>query len=400
MWSDSLRGEQATAAGAPRANTVLLAGPGTGKTFVLVRRVQYLVEVAGVSPEEIVALTFSRAAAAEMRTRLEEDLGQIARKVKVSTLHSFALRKLLRNGAHQLPQPLRVADDWEERWVVVEELAQLLGKMVKEIRNYDDGFLDRLSDDWDTLAIDGEGWQSGFADPQALGMWQRHRWVYGYTLRSELVYQLLAELRANPDFDLGKITELPVDEYQDLNRCDLNTVGLIADRTGAFVYAAGDDDQSIYSFRHAVPEGIRSFDKDYPKTQRLTLRECLRCGAGVVTLANWLIAQEENREPKELESITSWLAKVDLLRFANQEAEAAALARAVKAEIDEGTKAEEILILVRSDANSRISSAVQEALQKLEVAMYLPRPPKTTDSDVQRVIEYIILSLGSTGRRS
>lgn len=159
MWSDDLRAEQAASAGAHRAHTVLLAGPGTGKTLVLARQVQYLVESVGVPPEEILALTFSRAAAAEMRGRLEECLGDVAKRVTVSTLHAFALRKLLRNGAHQLPQPLRVAGDWEERWIVVEELARMLGKQVKDIRNHKDGFLDRLSDDWDTLAIDGEGWQ-------------------------------------------------------------------------------------------------------------------------------------------------------------------------------------------------------------------------------------------------
>jgi DNA helicase II / ATP-dependent DNA helicase PcrA len=393
MWSDNLRPEQAAAAGASRAHAVLLAGPGTGKTFVLVRRVEYLIEDLGVPAEEILALTFSRAAAAEMRARLDERLEAASKRVRVSTLHAFSLRKLLQNGASQLPAPLRVAGDWEERWVIVEELAHLLGKRVKDIKNNRDGLLDRLSDDWDTLDAAGDDWEDGFPDPKFLSVWQRHRWIYGYTLRSELVYQLLTELRANPEFDLGKISELLVDEYQDLNRCDLDTIALVAERTGAFVYVAGDDDQSIYSFRHAIPAGIRGFSQDYAESNRLTLSECLRCGEDVVRLVNWLIAQELNREEKELISITPWTASVHLLRFPNQEAEAAAVARSVQVDIEEGTKPEDILILVRSDTAGRISSAVQAALSKYDIEVYLPRAAKIEGAEVQRVLEYLTLAL-------
>ena len=60
--------------------------------------------------------------------------------------------------------------------------------------------MERLADDWDTLHVDGTGWEEGFPDPQFLGAWRRHRQVYGYTLRRELVYQLLTELRSNPEF--------------------------------------------------------------------------------------------------------------------------------------------------------------------------------------------------------
>ena len=132
-WDDNLREQQRGVAGEARRHLVLLAGPGTGKTYVLVRRVEHLIEVHDVSPGKITALTFPRAAAAEMRQRLEDRLGDAGRKVRVSTLHSYALRELLREGASQLPSPLRVAGDWEERWVVVKELARLLGRNVNAI---------------------------------------------------------------------------------------------------------------------------------------------------------------------------------------------------------------------------------------------------------------------------
>lgn len=393
-WDEGLRiPEQRDVAGSERGNHLVLAGPGTGKTFVLVRRVQYLTEVHRISSRRITALTFTRAAAAEMRDRLQSRLGADGDQVRVSTLHSFALRELLREGSLGLPDPVRVAGDWEERWVVVEELARLLGRTVRDIRNdRGEGALDLLADDWENLAADNSGWEAGYPDPEFLGAWRRHRGVYGYTLRAELVYQLLCELRANPDFTPGRNTRvLLIDEYQDLNRCDLNTIAMLAGRTEAEVFAAGDDDQSIYSFRHAHPAGIRSFVSDYAPATRLVMTECLRCGPEIVHLANWLIQQERDREPKHLVSVTDWSSEVQLLRFLNQNDEADGVARLVDYLISEGTPLEEILILLKSDARGRVSRLLDEHLAGHGNLVYLPRRSADVDESVQTLLEYLIL---------
>lgn len=392
-WNDGLRDGQRACAGAPRQHLVILAGPGTGKTFVLVRRIQYLVEELTVSPKRILALAFTRAAAAEMRSRLEDTLADTGTRIRVSTLHSYALSELLRQGAQQLPAPVRVAGDWEERRVVVEELARLLERMVLQISNSKGtGALDLLADDWDTLAADGEGWESGHADPQFLTAWRRHREVYGYTLRSELVYQLLCELRSNPDFSPASPFEVVlVDEYQDLNRCELDATRFLVQRSGAELLAAGDDDQSIYLFRHAHPTGIRTFTSSYPANQ-LQMTECLRCGPEIVEIANWLITQEHNRVPKELVSVTTWSASVRLIKFRDQTDEASSVARIVQREIAAGTPAHEILILMKSDTAGRISGAVRSALQDRGLRAYLPRAQRDPDNSLQMLLEYLILS--------
>lgn len=372
----------------------MLAGPGTGKTYVLVRRVQNLIEVHGVSPGRILALTFTRAAAAEMRHRLEDRLGDVGKRVRVSTIHSFALREILRNGARQLPSPLRVVGDWEERHVVVEELARILNRNVADVHNNSGtGALDLLADDWDTLSADGEGWEVGHADPQFLSAWRRHREIYGYTLRSELVYQLLCELRSNPEFSPSSEAEVVlVDEYQDLNRCDLDAVKCLIERANAEIFASGDDDQSIYSFRHAHPAGIRGFDETYPSSTRSTMTECLRCGPDVVTFSNWVIGHEPNRVQKSLVSATPWSASVHLLRFVDQQDEAAEVTRIVKQAIVSGTPPEEILILMKSDANDRVSRALQESLGKEEIKAYLPRAKRATSNSLQILLEYLLLA--------
>jgi DNA helicase II / ATP-dependent DNA helicase PcrA len=399
-WDEDLRPEQRSVAEHPRENAVLLAGPGTGKTHTLVRRIEWLIEVEEVPPKAITAITFTRAAAAEMRERLEERLGRVARAIRILTLHSYALRSLLRKGGGMLPRPLRVAGDWEEREVVVEELARLLGRRVSEIRNNRDGALDRLADDWDTLAIDGSGWEQGHPNPDFLGAWQRHREVCGYTLRGELVYQLLVELRSDSEFVPDpQMAVLLVDEYQDLNQCDLSTIRLLAERTGAETFVAGDHDQSIYSFRHAHPEGIRRFTDDYPSARRRTLGGCLRCGPEIVDLANWLIQQELEREKKELVSITEWDSTVDLVRFSDQEEEARGVAQIVTKEVAAGTPPEDILVLVKSDNLNRIADAVTRELEDSRLETYRPRAAVAENEDVHRLVGFLNLVRSVEGGR-
>ncbi|MEW6367743.1 MAG: UvrD-helicase domain-containing protein [Acidobacteriota bacterium] len=159
-WDDHLLPEQRVAAAHSGAHARLLAGPGTGKTLTLTRHICYLVERKCIPPEEIVAVTFTRAAARELRRRTEDVLGT-GRAPRVSTLHSFALRQLLRNATRvtALPQPLRIADDWEERHIILEDLKSLLGlKWVNEAR----ALLNDLSADWQSLTADGADWERRF----------------------------------------------------------------------------------------------------------------------------------------------------------------------------------------------------------------------------------------------
>lgn len=390
-WDEGLRNQQREATGGPTSHTVLLAGPGTGKTYVLVRRVQYLIDVEHIAPRSIIALTFTRAAAAEMRSRLEQRLGETGRRVRVSTLHSFALSELVRREIAAIERPIRVVGDWEERHVVLEELKRLLKRRVTDVRDA----LHRLADDWNSLAIDGDGWEQGYPDAQFISAWQQHRAVYGYTLRDELVYQLLVGIRTEPDWRPGKSCDvLLVDEYQDLNMCDLTTIALIAERHGADVFATGDDDQSIYSFRHAHPAGIRGFTDDYESAQRKTLEECLRCGPAIVDISNWLIGQERDREPKTLTSVTAWEGSVHLLRFANQAREAEQLAELIDREIELGTPAHEILILLRSDKKQKVSKLLERQLNGLGRNCYLPRRELEVETSAQIILEFLVLASG------
>lgn len=363
-WGVGLRLDQRAAASHDGGNARLLAGPGTGKTLTLRARVAFLVLSQGVEPEDITALTFTRAAAAELRSRVDKALeGKVAGRPRITTLHSFALRMLLRNARllDALPQPLRIADDWEERHIIQEDLKARLGTKIKVVREH----LLALSADWDTLRADDTAPNPLKADASFVGEWLEHRTIYGYTLRSELVYQLKRALEQRDDltFERG-FKHLLVDEYQDLNKCDLSVVAQIAKR-GARLFAAGDDDQSIYGFRHANPEGIRRFDRDHAPSDDLPLGTCMRCDRAVMELSRFVADLDTSRLIKPWDAREeAGPGEVRLLRFANGDEEAAGIASLCKYLTTEGKlKPEEILILIRSDQNGAFSTPLAAQME-------------------------------------
>ena len=342
----------------------LLAGPGTGKTLTLTRRIAYLVSEKGIPPGKILVLTFTRAAAFELRKRIAEILGdQQGKLVHVSTLHSFALRQLLRNSnlIVSLPHPLRIADDWEERNIILEDLKSILHSNLNTIRNK----FNLLSADWQTLDADNEEWENKFSDPNFIGAWRQHRKVFGYTLRSELVYQLKRALEQIGEFSLeSDYSHLLIDEYQDLNRCDLAVIHALRDK-GIEVFVAGDDDQSIYGFRYAHPDGIRKFTEEFTPSESLTLDTCVRCDRRIIDLSLFVANLDPNRIKKPLKPRkNAEKGDVYILRFKDQYEEARGVARICAYLINQkGYKPSDVLILMRSDRNRAFSSVIKEALK-------------------------------------
>jgi len=342
----------------------LLAGPGTGKTTTLTKRVRYLLLEKGVDPHSIAVLTFTRAAAYNLRREISKELSEYKIDIPyISTLHSFALRQLLRNSeiVDRLPLPLRIADDYEERWIIQEDIKKILG--LDGIEDVKDKF-NNLSSDWQSLKADEEDWEKRYPEPQFLGAWQEHREVFGYTLRSELVYQLKRALEQNPDFDIeGPIEHLLVDEYQDLNRCDLAVIKEIVER-GAELFCAGDDDQSIYGFRGADPEGIRRFPEDYNPHALLELEYCRRCDRRIIDLASFVADLDPGRIPKPLRPVDdAGDGEVRILYFRNQKDEASGVAKLCRYLCEHGYNPGKIMILLRSDRYGAFSNPLKEALE-------------------------------------
>jgi DNA helicase-2/ATP-dependent DNA helicase PcrA len=387
-WDYNLSPEQRVAASHIGSHARLLAGPGTGKTLVLTRRVIYLISKSKIQPNDILALTFTRAAAKELRQRITSELADEVGSPTISTLHSFALKTLLLHGAgRRLPNPIRIADDWEERNIIEEDLKTILElNDVRDARNK----LKELSSDWEQLTADQADYR--FPDPKFQGAWQEHRQIFGYTLRAELVFQLKHSLEEGI-VQLDQLQkQILVDEYQDLNPCDLAVVRALTNAR-AELYAAGDDDQSIYGFRFADPEGIRRFPREYDPASLLTLQECQRCGSQILSISDYVAKQDTRRTPKILNPVSNaQQGEVQILNFANQYREAEGIAQICRWLIEKrNLPPEEILILLRGDRYGVFSTTIRESLEQLKLPVgIVTNPLECLDHDDGRIFLSIL----------
>ena len=264
----------------------------------------------------------------------------------------------------------RVADDWEERWVIQEDLKVLLG--VARIKAVQDR-LKALAAAWET-----EPGVPPMVDPDLLGALTKDKQRYRYVLRSELVFLLYGELGSDPDLLRAPYKHVVVDEYQDLNKCDVAVLDELG-RRGAALYVAGDDDQSIYQqLRHAYPDAIRGFITNHPSAGDLTLSICIRCDREIVKLATEVISQEVGRVPKTLEPYpTAGPGIVELLTFPEQVSEARGIAGLTKKFVDAGVAYDQIMILLRSDWQGRFSDVILDALNAIGVPARVRTPDKS-----------------------
>jgi DNA helicase-2/ATP-dependent DNA helicase PcrA len=198
------------------------------------------------------------------------------------------------------------------------------------------------------------------------GIWEHHRNNFGYSLLSELPYRLLRALQDHPELNLGTWRLLVVDEYQDLNQCDLSVLREITDR-GRYLVAAGDDDQSIYSFRRAYPVGIRRFvDDDYPGAADYPLSISQRCSTSLLAWARHVIEGLPGRShrPPLTPGPDCVPGEARYLRFDDwgQEADGAArLAEWLTRTRD--VPPEEIAIMFRTNPYERWSGPIAERLE-------------------------------------
>ncbi len=293
-WDDGLSGVALNIAATRKSPLRVNAGPGTGKSYALKRRVARHLEE-GVDPERILAVTFTRNAA----QNLVEDLHSLGvdgcENIQARTLHSWCFELLNRQEVfgylNRVPRPLVT---FNKAGTLQFEAAPMLSDLIFA----DQTFRPRknctqriraFEASWARLQSEEPGWTQDPVDQtleQTLVSWLRfHRAI----LIGELVPESLRFLRNNPaSYARAAFDHVLVDEYQDLNKAEQMLIDLIAGAGTSSI--VGDANQSIYSFRYANPEGIGEFKTRFPLTHDESLVECRRCPQRVVVLANHLIS--------------------------------------------------------------------------------------------------------------
>jgi DNA helicase-2/ATP-dependent DNA helicase PcrA len=284
----------------------LVAGPGTGKSKTIEKRVA-LVLGSGVAPDSVYVISFTRATCRELRSRIIQHCqnlpcAQAATEVRVSTMHALALRILRSAGvlAQLFPHEPIVLDNWEQESVYDPEFSATAGcnpSRAEQIRLAHDAA-------WQTLNPQ-EIAQRAISSNEAQFFTSFHaarRHLYCCVLPGELIYRCVEAIQQgtiNPA-QMPSISHLVVDEYQDLNACDQEFIHLLTTTGATTLFVAGDDDQSIYSFRHADPTGLVNFTGRYAGASTHVLSDCFRCTPAVLTPALRMIAVNPNRLNKPL----------------------------------------------------------------------------------------------------
>lgn len=287
-WSDNLSGVHFEIAADANTPLHILAGPGTGKTFAMMRRVARLLEQ-NVEPERILTLSFTRTGATDLQAQLVKLGTPGVHSVRASTLHSLCF-SLLNQAAvfpltNRTPRPLL---SYEVRYLEL-DMADMFGGL-REVRR----LLEAYEAAWARLQTDVPGGPSSQIDIAYHAAVLRWLTYHGAMLIGELVPLMLAFAEHNPAGDLiPAFAHVLVDEYQDLNKAEQALVDRLA--RGGSLAIIGDDCQSIYSFRHANPEGIRQFPATHAGTVAKTILESRRCPPNIVAMSNSLIANEPAR---------------------------------------------------------------------------------------------------------
>lgn len=329
-WDEGLDGAARRIAELDHSPIRVLAGPGTGKTFALMRRLARLLHD-GTSPNRMLVSTFTRTAARDLARELARLGAGGANLVQAGTLHSFCFGLLSRQDVLELtgriPRPLL---RFEERFL----LADLNGDGFGGIRDRDHR-LQAFNAAWARLQSDEPGWPDDPIDRafhHALLSWLR---FHEAILVGESVPETLRYLRENPASPYrGAFDHVLVDEYQDLNKAEQVLLDLLAE--SGHLIVIGDEDQSIYSFKYAHPEGIATFDGSHPGTHDEGLDECKRCPTLVIELANALISNNPARRPRTLQPRPeNFEGKVYVVQWRSVEEEAQGIAEFIRRKIGE-----------------------------------------------------------------
>lgn len=328
---------------------LIVAGAGSGKTAVLTRRIAYLMAARDVGAGQILAITFTNKAAAEMRERVVQLVGPRARSMWVSTFHSTCVR-ILRNQATLIPglnSNFSIYDADDSR-----RLLQMIGKdMGLDIKRYSPRLLANAISNLKNELIDPQQATAVLSDDSddlartvaAVYSEYQHRLRAANALDfDDLIGESVAVLQAFPQIAQHyrrRFRHILVDEYQDTNHAQYVLVReLVGHHTEdgvppAELCVVGDADQSIYAFRGATIRNIEDFERDYPDATTILLEQNYRSTQNILSAANSVISRNSGRREKRLwtdagegELIVGYVAdnEHDEARFVAEEIEALA----------------------------------------------------------------------------
>jgi DNA helicase-2/ATP-dependent DNA helicase PcrA len=371
---------------------LVVAGAGSGKTRVLTYRVAHLINACGVKPNEILAITFTNKAAGEMRERLEDLLGPVARVIWILTFHA-ACGRILRREAPRL--------GYRSNFTIYDQADQvrLTKACLEELERDPKRFVPRgihaqISAAKNQLVTPQEYAErvASFYDQtvaEVYDLYQRRLFSSNAVDFDDLLMLTVQVLERFPEARerwQKAFRYVLVDEYQDTNHAQYRLLQLLAEKHRN-VCAVGDPDQSIYAFRGADIRNILEFERDFGETRTIALEQNYRSTNTILEAANHVIANNRERKPKNLWSDLGEGEPVHVLEVEDEHAEARFVAAEIALLVEEAYNGSEIAVFYRTNAQSRV---LEDVLVRQGIAYQVIGGPRFYErAEVKDVIAYL-----------
>ena len=374
---------------------LVLAGAGSGKTRVLTHRIAYLLATGAARPGEILAITFTNKAAAEMRERVGQLIGRSVRAMWVTTFHS-ACARMLRVDAERLgySKGFTIYDQADSLRMLKRCLTQLgvdpkrfppraIQSKISGAKNQlidSDSYNDAAHGEFEEIVAEAFPlYEKRMREANAMDF-------DDLLVRTVNVIELFEDVRERWRRTFRHVL---VDEYQDTNHAQYRLLQLLASEHGNLM-VVGDEDQSIYGFRHADVSNILDFDKDFPGAEVVKLEQNYRSTQTILSAANAVVERNRERRPKELWSEGDEGEKVQLNELTDEHQEARWVAGEIeRLEEEDGVARSEVAVFYRTNAMSRV---LEDTLQRFDVSYQVIGGTKFYErAEVKDAIAYLSL---------
>lgn len=327
---------------------LVLAGPGSGKTTVIIQRIRRLTEKMGVSPYRILVITFTKAAAEQMKTRYAALQGKSG--VMFGTFHSIFFRILRQACGYSLEQVLSE----DERRNTMQKLVTEARIAVQDQEEYIQQFFSQYSlmknqlQDVSDFVPEGLPKDEFVALSKKFDGWKRRNEKIDFDDMLTECYDVLSQDEKVRKAWQDRFDYILVDEFQDVNRAQYACLQMLAaPKNNLFV--VGDDDQSIYGFRGASPSFMLDFPKDFPGTEKVFLDVNYRCSGRIIRLASQVIGTNVSRYAKEIKGDRDLGERINVFVAKDSGEEAELTAQKIARLLEEGMPIEEIAVIYRTN---------------------------------------------------
>ena len=378
---------------------MVLAGPGSGKTLVITYRVKWLIENAGVHPSNILVITFTRAAAEEMKKRFFMFDGMANTPVTFGTFHSVFF--MILRYAYRYTAANIIREDVKRRYI--KEMTENMEFEIEDENEFLSGIINEIS------YVKGEMMSLSYYHSNNCSDELFAQIYEGYEkrLREEnlidfddmlvFCYELLKEREDIRTLWQNKFQHILIDEFQDINKVQYEIIRMLAGK-GDHLFIVGDDDQSIYRFRGARPEIMLGFEKDYPEAKKVILNTNYRCSEEIVESAEHLISHNTKRFPKNMQAARGSKVPITFRNLKDAGEECTDILKGIRFYYKKGIPLEDMAVIFRTNTQPRL---LVGRLMEYNIPFQMRDViPNIFDHWIARnILTYIKLAMGNRDRK-